>query len=389
MADSVNNLALTVTSSRHLTEDQKVKLRKATKEFESLFVQMMLKSMRNAQSGEESNDFGGESYGGDVMKGMFDTELSRHIGQQGRFGIAETLYKKLTGESLHATPAPQSSSSSAAAHIAAAAAPAATADGTGAQSAPGTAVEAAARKAAAHARRRANSVQQSAQSADSTSTRPVAAAPLPAVSGDPAALPPTTAASAALPPSPEIGKPAVITMASAAVAVQTVAKPDAVSQAPIARSDAKRPAPLASAALDRIKSYNDIIAQTAESVGVDANLLKAMIVEESGGKQHARSSKNAKGLMQLIDTTAQSMGVKNIWDPHQNIQGGARYLKQQLEKFNGDVPLALASYNAGPGNVERYNGIPPFQETKNYVKRVMNLFTALQSLESKNDDVIE
>jgi len=122
---------------------------------------------------------------------------------------------------------------------------------------------------------------------------------------------------------------------------------------------------------------------------VDANLLKAMIVEESGGKRHARSPKNAKGLMQLIDSTAKAVGVKNVWDPQQNIQGGARYLKQQLERFDGDVSLALASYNAGPGNVERYHGIPPFRETQNYVKRVMNLFTAFQSMERKSDDVIK
>jgi len=142
-------------------------------------------------------------------------------------------------------------------------------------------------------------------------------------------------------------------------------------------------------AFDRVKSYDAIIARAADTVGVDANLLKAMIVEESGGKQHARSPKNAKGLMQLIDSTAEAVGVKNVWDPQQNIQGGARYLKQQLERFDGDVSLALASYNAGPGNVERYHGIPPFRETQNYVKRVMNLFTAFQSMERKSDDVIK
>jgi soluble lytic murein transglycosylase-like protein len=183
-----------------------------------------------------------------------------------------------------------------------------------------------------------------------------------------------------LPPSPQAMTPGKVTMISS----PAQAKRDLSAAAPGTMAPVT-----ANAALERVKSYNDIIARTADSVGVDPNLLKAMIVEESGAKQHARSSSNAKGLMQLIDTTAQSMGVKNVWDPHQNIQGGARYLKQQLDKYKGDVSLALASYNAGPGNVERYNGIPPFKETRNYVKRVMNLYTALQSLEKNSDEVIK
>jgi len=101
MADAMANIALSTTSARHLTDEQKVKLQKATREFESIFVQMLLKSMRSAQ-GEEANEFGGDSYGGGVMKDLFDTELSKHVGSQGKLGIADSLYRKLTGEPLPA-----------------------------------------------------------------------------------------------------------------------------------------------------------------------------------------------------------------------------------------------------------------------------------------------
>jgi soluble lytic murein transglycosylase-like protein len=75
--------------------------------------------------------------------------------------------------------------------------------------------------------------------------------------------------------------------------------------------------------------------------------------------------------MQLLDSTAKDMGVKNIWNPKENVRGGARYLSQLINQYDGNLKMALAAYNAGPGNVERYNGVPPFSETKNYIARVM------------------
>jgi Rod binding domain-containing protein len=101
------------------------------------------------------------------------------------------------------------------------------------------------------------------------------------------------------------------------------------------------------------------------------NLLVAMIRAESGGDPNAVSPKGAKGLMQLIDSTATDMGVKDQFDPEENIMGGAKYIKQLLDHFKGDLKLSLAAYNAGPGNVRKFDGIPPFSETKDYINKVI------------------
>jgi soluble lytic murein transglycosylase-like protein len=122
-----------------------------------------------------------------------------------------------------------------------------------------------------------------------------------------------------------------------------------------------------------------MIQQAAEQHSLDINLLKAIIATESGGKADATSNKNAKGLMQLIDSTAADMGVKDIWDPRENILGGAKYLRQLLDRFDGNLTLALASYNAGPTAVEKHGGIPPYKETREYVEKVMNQMHVFES----------
>lgn len=119
----------------------------------------------------------------------------------------------------------------------------------------------------------------------------------------------------------------------------------------------------------RIESYSDTIQAASQKYGVNPNLIKAVMASESGGKPNAQSSKNAKGLMQLIDSTAADMGVQNVWNPQQNIFGGAKYLKQMLDKFQGDLPSAVASYNAGPAAVEKQGGVPAIKETKDYVSK--------------------
>lgn len=120
-----------------------------------------------------------------------------------------------------------------------------------------------------------------------------------------------------------------------------------------------------------LKPYESIIRAAAKVFNVSDDLIKAVILQESGGNRHAVSHKGAKGLMQLTDATARELGVANPFDPVQNIFGGARLLKRLLNRFKGDLRLALASYNAGLGAVERYGGIPPYKETRAYVEGVL------------------
>ncbi len=143
-----------------------------------------------------------------------------------------------------------------------------------------------------------------------------------------------------------------------------------------------------SQSLNRLNRYEGIINSASEQYGVNKNLIKSVILTESAANEKAVSSAKAKGLMQLIDSTASQMGVSNVWDPQQNIFAGTKYLSQMLQKFNGNINLALASYNAGPENVQKYGGIPPFEETQNYVKRVLSYLNHLNGAENGNKQSI-
>lgn len=243
--------------------DEKKKLAKASKEFESMLTGMMIKSMTKTTDGL----FGKDNYGGDVLDVLFETEISKFITESQGMGVADKIYNSLTGEKL-------------------------------------------------------------------SELR-------------------------------EISKEKSI-----APIMNTDKKLDT------AKKINKEVKPNAKA-LDRIQKYDDLIDSASKKFNVDKQLIKSVILTESAGKVNAKSQANAKGLMQLMDSTATEMGVNNPWNPKENIDGGTKYLSKMLAQYDGDTDLALAAYNAGPGNVNKYKGIPPFKETQNYVKRVNNYLNIL------------
>ena len=132
--------------------------------------------------------------------------------------------------------------------------------------------------------------------------------------------------------------------------------------------------------MNRLNTYLPYICQASHTYNIEPNLIKAIIYVESNANVLAQSHKGAKGLMQLMDITAMEVGVLDVWDPQQNIMGGTAYLRAMLDRYNS-IPLALAAYNAGPRAVQRFGGIPPYRETRNYVREVMRIKNYLDSWE--------
>ena len=135
--------------------------------------------------------------------------------------------------------------------------------------------------------------------------------------------------------------------------------------APAATENPDAPAPVPP------EQINSLVQQNADIWQVDPALIKSVIANESSFNANATSPVGAQGLMQLMPETAASLGVKNPYDPAQNVAGGTRYLRGLLDRFKGDTRLAVAAYNAGPGAVEKYGDVPPYAETQGYVKNVL------------------
>ncbi len=245
----------------------KTKLAKASKDFETLMTTMLIKSMTSNTKGlfGDEND---EGFGNDIVSVLYQNELAEMITKNKGLGIAEMIYKKLTGENLPIT------------------------------------------------------------------------------------------------------IPIKSTERNLNLDIDTSSQTDYPKVEP------------SKSALERLKNYEDIIEEASNTFGVPKNVIKSVILTESAANPNAISKAKAKGLMQLIDSTARDMGVRNVWDARENIFGGTKYLAQMLRQYDGDLKKALAAYNAGPGNVNKYNGIPPFEETKQYVARV---FGYLNNWESKNE----
>lgn len=253
-----------------LTDAQKAEAEKAARGFESLFVNMMLKEMKKSMLSDTENKQ--DDFGADTLQSYTDLLLSDQISRTGNgIGIAEQVYRTLTGESL-----------------------------------------------------------------TSITQEKIANTALPAANQSVSAA-----------------AQAKKTASAASVAVKEYFGGDFMERVQ-----------------GRLSNYESTISEASSKYGVPESLIKAIITAESAGKANAQSGAGAKGLMQLMDGTAKDLGVKNSFDPVQNIMGGTKYIKQMLDKFDGNLNLALAAYNAGPGNVQKYNAVPPFAETQAYVKKV-------------------
>jgi soluble lytic murein transglycosylase-like protein len=126
-------------------------------------------------------------------------------------------------------------------------------------------------------------------------------------------------------------------------------------------------------------SYDDVILTVSGRYNIDAHLIRAVIKAESDFNSNARSHKGAMGLMQLMPDTARLHNVSDAYDPSENVEGGVRHLRMLLDRYQGDVELSLAAYNAGSAAVEKHGGIPPFVETRDYVRRVLRFYDSYRS----------
>ena len=249
---------------RNYSDTEKQRIAKASRDFESLLTSMMLKSMTKTTDGL----FGDTGYGGDVLDSVFEMEMAKKFSEGNGMGIANDLYRKLTGEEL---------------------------------------------------------VDYSKRS-----------------------------------------------KFDSLIETKNVGGEAEVKNKDLENIQKRVPS---TGSLKKLSKYEPIINQVSEKFGLNKNLIRSVILTESAANEKAISSAGAKGLMQLMDSTSADMGVRNSFDPVENILGGSKYLSNLLRKYDGNLERSLAAYNAGPGNVDKYDGIPPFEETQNYVKRIKEYLT--------------
>ena len=167
-----------------------------------------------------------------------------------------------------------------------------------------------------------------------------------------------------------MGAPAPVQTSSPSAFASQLASATAQTAAPAATTATAGLMSVGASELGADVPFGAEITAAAKKHGIDPALLAGLVKQESGFNPNAGSPAGARGLTQLMPGTAAGLGVGNVLDPIQNLDGGAKYLRQQLDAFGGDVTRALAAYNAGPGAVQRYGGVPPYAETQNYVRIV-------------------
>ncbi len=263
---------------RHSTENdtaRRLKLEKAARDFESLFVYQLLRTMRAsfASSSDDKNEMG---FGKDIFMSIADQALAQKVGETGSLGIAKSLMTYLEQSKGQATEAAESQSSKA--------------------------------REIEH-----REVKREFKSLDTAQPAPI-------------------------------------------------------------KLKMSYTSPTSDRKLSR-DELNSLIDSASQKHGLPSTLLEALIQVESAGDSTAVSRRGAKGLMQLTDSTAKELGVTDVFDPEENVDGGSRYLKKLINRFSGDVKLALAAYNAGPGAVDKYGGIPPYPETEKYVDKVIGFMS--------------
>src|SRR3954468_23966298 len=177
-------------------------------------------------------------------------------------------------------------------------------------------------------------------------------------------------ATAPPPPAPPPAQPAATNFATTLAGASAGAAPTATASSAVTDPAAATLPSAGQSSLPSGTPYGTEITASARRNGLDPALLAGLIKQESGFNANARSGAGAQGLTQLMPGTAAGLGVTDPLDPGQAIEGGAKYLKQQLDRFGGDVARGLAAYNAGPGAVQRFGGVPPYAETQNYVRAV-------------------